>query len=340
MDNKWLERKVIVSLQIKPKTAWQLLEDLDCSAKQLAEAIIHLLKKELIREKKGILSSSIQPKWDPIVFKHFSCKPKQFFDSNNALFKRFRIFGKGFIPQELHLNQQRVNDIDLFNKLSVMTLKKDIADASIAVLGDDDLFSLALALTGLPKKITVFEIDKKILEYIGKIAQREGFEIDLVQHDISKPLPQKYVEKFDGFVTEQPEARIGLYSFLRFGTKALKPNGWGYFSLTCVENSWSKWRQLQADLSQNGFAITSLIEQFSTYLDDDLEEDYDNLRFVRALPFKPANEQQRVYTAALVRIQSTGNHTPLRVPKPRKGESFFVDEETVVEEAIPFNASK
>jgi len=35
-------------------------------------------------------------------------------------------------------------------------------------VGDDDLTSLALGITGLPRKVKVLEVDKRLVEYINK----------------------------------------------------------------------------------------------------------------------------------------------------------------------------
>jgi len=42
-------------------------------------------------------------------------------------------------------------------------------------VGDDDLTSLALGITGLPRKVKVLEVDKRLVEYINKKAESLGF---------------------------------------------------------------------------------------------------------------------------------------------------------------------
>jgi hypothetical protein len=51
----------------------------------------------------------------------------------------------------------------------------DIVGKEIIVLGDDDLMSIVLGLSGLPKRITVVEIDERLTDFIESTAKKEGF---------------------------------------------------------------------------------------------------------------------------------------------------------------------
>ncbi|MEO0250808.1 MAG: bis-aminopropyl spermidine synthase family protein, partial [candidate division WOR-3 bacterium] len=47
----------------------------------------------------------------------------------------------------------------------------DLDGKSIALIGDDDLLSIALALAGLPSNITVLDIDERLGEFIKKVSK-------------------------------------------------------------------------------------------------------------------------------------------------------------------------
>lgn len=91
----------------------------------------------------------------------------------------------------------------------------------IAVLGDDDFTSLALASTGR-FEVTVFEIDERVCEKVRALAQELKLAVTVVQHDLRKPLPQKYLQTMDAFYTDSPYSLNGFTLFISRGISLLK----------------------------------------------------------------------------------------------------------------------
>ena len=61
----------------------------------------------------------------------------------------------------------------------LMAKNGDIKNKSVAVIGDDDMNSLAIAMIGGAKKITTFEIDNRLVDFAKKVAQENNYEVEI-----------------------------------------------------------------------------------------------------------------------------------------------------------------
>lgn len=142
----------------------------------------------------------------------------------------------------------------------------DLLGAEIFIMGDDDLLSLALALTGLPKRIQVVEIDERLVNFINEVAQRENLPVKAEIFDAQYALPEKFKNKFDVFITDPVETIPGFTLFVSRATSALKGVGSvGYLGLTTIEASRAKWYEIQKLFSEMGFVVTDIRRRFSVY---------------------------------------------------------------------------
>ncbi|MFQ6050947.1 MAG: bis-aminopropyl spermidine synthase family protein [Candidatus Hydrothermarchaeota archaeon] len=137
----------------------------------------------------------------------------------------------------------------------------DIDGKNIIVLGDDDLVSIAIAMTGLAKKVTAIDIDERILEFIND--QELG--IKTIRFDLRDPIPRDLRDKFDCFTTDPPDTAIALTLFVCRGLECLKEEGSGYFSMTFTDAPLSRWYFVEKSLMDMGFVVTDIRRNFSTY---------------------------------------------------------------------------
>ncbi len=142
----------------------------------------------------------------------------------------------------------------------------DLKNKEILILGDDDLVSIAIAITGLAKRIVVLEVDKRLNDFIRQVSAEHGFDIEVFDFNLLEPLPDEFEQAFDVFETDPPETLAGIRSFVGRGIWALKRFGAGYFGLTRIESSLEKWLKFEKMLvDEFGVVITDILQHFSFY---------------------------------------------------------------------------
>lgn len=97
----------------------------------------------------------------------------------------------------------------------------DIAGKRLLFLGDDDFTSVAAANTRKASRITVLDVDNRILDTIGDVIINENLEIDLENYDARKVLPATYNQKYDVVFTDPPYTPEGIELFVSRAVKAL-----------------------------------------------------------------------------------------------------------------------
>jgi len=206
------------------------------------------------------------------------------------------------------LDQAYVTPETTMARIALMADRGDLAGKDLLVLGDDDLMGLAAALTGLPRRVVVLEVDVRLTEFMSEASRCAGLSLEVASHDVSRALPSGLAGSFDTFFTDPPDAQGGMHLFLSRSIEALKgPGASGYFGFTMIESSLYRWRELQEYLVRDsGVVITDIIPDFSTYanwdyLDSSLGVGTDDL-------LSPPREPW--YRSALYRIEMLPGSTP------------------------------
>jgi len=209
-------------------------------------------------------------------------------------------------------DQGYVTEATTLARIAFAWQRGDLEGKEIIVLGDDDLMSVAAALTGAPKRVLA----------INEVARREGLtNLQAVRHDLREPLPEEWLNAFDTFLCDPTESFVGFKAFVERGLLCLKGVGSaGYFGLTHVESSLDKWGRIQRFLLDSGAVITDLRDDFSGYVNWGYIE---TMRSWAWLPTKVV--PQRVwYCSALYRIELL---RPPSVENRRLEGNIFEDEE-------------
>ena len=143
---------------------------------------------------------------------------------------------------------------------------------SVILLGDDDLMSISAALLGralgvdrLARRLTVMELDPRILEVLERAARNEGLDLEIRPHDLRDPLPADLVGAFDVFETDPPYTRAGVRLFVSRGVEALDPGlgRQGFLSLGARDPD--EHLAIHRDLLGMGLVLTDLIPAFNEY---------------------------------------------------------------------------
>ncbi len=182
-------------------------------------------------------------------------------------------------------DQGFVRPQDTLRRMIFMYQRGDIEGREIFILGDDDLLSVAIGLTGMAKRITVVEIDKRLVNFIEEFGREHAKGLITVQqYNVLEPLPEEEQGKYQVCITDPVETHNG---FRLFVTRCLSTlNGVGtaaYIGLTHLEASLKKWHRYQRMFNEAGLAITDIIRDFAYYPEEEnrWEEFYDTYEIMR-----------------------------------------------------------
>jgi predicted methyltransferase len=150
-------------------------------------------------------------------------------------------------------------------RLCYMLCRGDLQGKKIAVIGDDDLTSLAIALSKAAKNVTVFEIDERLVRFLREQAKELDVKLDVVRADVTEGVPAAYLHQFDVFLTDPTPTAIPFTVFTNFGIQLLKnqPSQIGYVSI--YSSAMKKSLELQKAITNLGLLITDLIPVFTEY---------------------------------------------------------------------------
>lgn len=215
-------------------------------------------------------------------------------------------------------------------RVALLAERGDLAGRDLLLLGDDDLTSLAAALSGLPRRVHVLDVDERLVDFIKRTARERGWHhVQAERYDVREPLPDGLRARFDAFLTDPVETVPGLLLFLSRCTEALRgPGSAGYFGLSQLESSKVKWRRIQRGILAMGFAITEALPRFQEYqLDGVLERGY---RVVTEAPVPLPDPDVPFYTSTLFRLELVARPRPLYRGCARLGRDLYYDDEAYV----------
>jgi hypothetical protein len=224
-------------------------------------------------------------------------------------------------------NQGYMTIFSLFRRAELIADLGDADGKRVAILGDDDLLSIALCLACRPESVTVFEIDERVVDFIDRTARDRGLPITAEQRDLRDPLPARFRARFDTFVTDPSETIAGLKMFVGRGLCLLRSGKGraGYFGLTSIEASVWKWHKLQKWML-DGYLITltHIIPGSAYYYNwPDLVNQTEMFN-LDCLNRKPSTQW---FNSALVRLETIEGFRPRKIGKV--SGRIFMDDEAV-----------
>jgi len=89
-----------------------------------------------------------------------------------------------------------------------------ILQKSLLFLGDDDLTSVAFTLLYKAERVTVVDIDSRLLQFLKMIAREEGLPIETFEHDLRNPLPKSEFKRYDVAFFDPPYTPEALNTWL------------------------------------------------------------------------------------------------------------------------------
>jgi len=247
---------------------------------------------------------------------------------------------------EFALDQSHADFSTVIKKALYMFKKGDIEGRRIIFLGDDDLISLAVGVTQLAKKITVLDIDNRILDYLSKSVEELSLKnFKVISHDLREPCPNDILNKYDVVVMDPPYTIEGLRLFLKRASQVLKSNinidGKDYpvIGKKCVLSFGNKppkeMAKLQFSILDHGFIINEMIPDFNHYKGASIIGQFSHLYYLQSI-INPSNKYNLslttgpIYTAEL---KSKRKSPYVPIGYHFVGEMHFKDQEILLDNA-------
>ncbi len=325
----------------KERSPWELISLVDADLNVFVKELSLLIQDGLveIRDGKLTLTDKGQRERDRLkaVFYDTRCKNCQgrgiVGDAFDVL-SEYKEIAKSRPKPTAEYDQGYIKEEDVMRRIAFIYERGDLENSEILVVGDDDLISLGMALTRLPKRIVVLEIDERLINFINKIAEERSFPVEAQKFDVREDLPEAMRGKFDVFITDPVETIPGITLFLSRAASGLRGKGGaGYFGLTHLEASLSKWREIERRLLEMNFAITDMLRDFNVYpMKNNLEvseQQYPIYQKISKLTGSTRIDAD-FYRSTLIRIEAVGEIKPLVKGRVELKDEIYVDDESLV----------
>jgi len=168
-------------------------------------------------------------------------------------------------PPTFIFDQRPVNLDTTIRRAFYLVWRGDVQSKKIAIIGDDDLTSLALGFLNLSKEIVVFEIDKRLVKFLKEQSTKYHLNIKVIEKNVFFGIPTKWRNRFDVFLTDPTPKLVPFTVFLNAGIKLLKreENKVGYLSIYPSHSA--KLIDFQKILTKMNLIITDIIPYFTEY---------------------------------------------------------------------------
>ena len=331
-------KKQILQLLLEGKNSfYEILATQDAGIKEFWEILQELKDDKCIRIDKGkiILEEKKDKNYEILKsIKSSICKEcngtgYKLNDFFLEILKKYNNLTKNRPKAKAEYDQGFISPEGVIKRAAFIYERGDLWDNKIFIVGDDDLLSIALALTQLPKEIQVCDIDERIINFINEIAQKENLPIKAEILDVQDPLPKKFEKKFDIFVTDPVETIPGFTLFISRGVSSLKGvGGVGYFGLTTLEASRKKWYEIEERLLKMGFVITDIRRRFNIYplVEVSFGAYEDKLPIYNLVKEK---SDYNWYSSSFFRIEAVKEPEPLVKERMIIEEKVYKDEESL-----------
>ena len=325
----------------KERSPWELIKLVDSDLNEFIYTLKTLIAEGLVESRGGklYLTETGREKREKLKLKFYDvrcphCEGRGIIEDPSSTLKEYRKIASERPRPTADYDQGYIKEEDVMRRIAFIYERGDLEGADIIVIGDDDLISLGMALTGLPKKIVVLEIDDRLIDFINRKAYEYGFNIVAKKFDVRNDLDEEFRGKFDVFITDPVETIEGITLFLSRAVSGLRGKGSaGYFGLTHQEASLRKWHEIERRLLSMNLVITDMLRDFNIYpMSGNLElaaEDYIVYREIAKLTGNSRIDAD-FYRSTLIRVEAIGDVKPLVRGSVELREEIYVDEESLV----------
>lgn len=137
---------------------------------------------------------------------------------------------------------------------------------SVLFLGDDDLTSILLANV-LRGRVTVLDVDRRLLDLVRRVAQDFQLDLDAVEHDVRAPLEEVLRRRFDTVHCDPVDDGPWLQLWLRAAVAALIPVAGARLLLSVSPRRLGeRYLGLHRFLLGQGFVLEYRVKDLNAYL--------------------------------------------------------------------------
>ncbi len=325
----------------RERSPWELIKLVDSDLNEFVETLKILMNDGLVESREGMLY--LTPKGieerESLNLKDYDircpvCDGRGIVEDPLGVLDEYKKIASKRPRPTADYDQGYIKEEDVMRRIAFIYERGDLENADILVVGDDDLISLGMALTGLPRKIVVLEIDDRLIDFINQNAREYGFSVEARKFDVRNDIDEDLRGKFDVFITDPVETIEGITLFLSRAVSGLKGKGSaGYFGLTHLEASLKKWYEIEKRLLSMNFVLTDMLRDFNVYpMRGNLElaaEDYIIYRRIAELTGNRRIDAD-FYRSTLIRVEAIDDVKPLVRGSVELKDEVYVDDESLV----------
>ena len=156
----------------------------------------------------------------------------------------------------------------VMKRVELMNFLKDIDSKRILFLGDDDNTSLAVALKKTASKITVVDIDQRVLDGIRSLANDYGFAVETIHHDLKFALPKNLLSSYDIVFTDPPYTPEGAGLFLSRAVSAVDTSNLAARIYVCYgasDRAKERFLPIHDTITAHGLMLRYVFDKFNRY---------------------------------------------------------------------------
>ena len=327
-----IENQILRTLKREPQTFWQLINRQDAHIVEFIEVLKRLMDRGIVsyQNHRFYLARDVdiqEEKETRCSTCEVGIEIKDYF---KEILEEFLAVTKSRPLPTSKYDQGFIRPIDTIKRLAFMYQRGDIEGMDIFILGDDDLLSVAIALTGMARSITVVEIDERINRFIIDFCEKRGIDnVHVKRYNVIDELPEEARGRFDVFVTDPVETYTGLFLFVARCMEALKGKGSaGYMGFTHLEASLKKWWKFERFVVEANMVITDIVRDYTYYPENENQwrhfyESYEVMKkFDLPIP------EVDWYRSSFVRFEAIDDVKVPQVKAPKDLRELYFDEES------------
>jgi len=153
-------------------------------------------------------------------------------------------------------------------RAALLNFLGDVREKRLLFLGDDDFTSVAVAALKTAAKISVLDIDDRILAEISRMSQELGLNIVTTHYDARKPIHLDLKGQFDVVFTDPPYTLGGIKLFVSRAVEALDKQNLTARIYACYGNSdraKERYLPVQEVFTDAGLMLRWVFDRFNRY---------------------------------------------------------------------------